>query len=310
MDKISPSQLSNYMDCPQEWDFAYRVKIKRKGSRRAFDIGNYFHELMHVYYQLIAQGVKPGSDYAMDYIMSRVRRDIETGLTLDNVEIVNVVSKMVSRFISQQSPKIDSGIKVLYVEKYMEVPIVTNAGREVVLHGVIDLLYEDRSGRIHLRDHKTGAKMGSWNQKKLELNHQLLMYAIMLHLSKENDWPLVLDTEISFINSYPYKTAQTNEKLFDFFRYQHNETAINNFISYIKNLIDHMYSTPVIPRYSTDCSSCSYFDICTLQLRGHDTAGVINTYYEKRDRAYGDTSNTFDINAQGAPENTEGNEAS
>ena len=65
--KISPSRLACFQDCPKKYDYVYRqsLQLKTPVQRVAFDKGNYCHELLHVYYQMLQSGVEPGSEFAL-----------------------------------------------------------------------------------------------------------------------------------------------------------------------------------------------------------------------------------------------------
>lgn len=298
-------------NCPQSWEFAYVDGIKRKGSKTFFDLGNYFHELSHVYYQLIEQGGKPGDKFALDYIMSRIRRDLAT-VSEDNIEIMNRVMKMMSRFITEQSPRIDNRIEILGVELHMEVSYVTPKGRDVILQGYIDLLYRDMAKRVRVRDHKTGANAGSWNQRKLELLPQLLSYLVLVHDFTEHK---PIDGEISFINSYDYKKKiPTTDEMFALYRNVYTQYAVDKFREHLLRTMDAILDRKEVgyahTNYSSDCASCQYFDICTLALRGADTQPVISQRYEKVERDYGTNSLTaVEIKAKDSEKNSVDDEA-
>jgi len=140
--KISPSQMYMWKQCPKAWHYSYVVKIRKKaGKKRFFELGSYFHELMHVYYQAIEQGHKPGSDFLVNYIASRIKRDMET-LTEENVGIIAQVSKMAMQYVASYSASIDKGMEVKGVELISQVEVTTPKGHQVILNCITDLLYE------------------------------------------------------------------------------------------------------------------------------------------------------------------------
>jgi len=280
---FSPSQLDMFNDCTQAWEYAYVRGLKKKGSKRFFDLGNYFHELAHVYYQLLAEGRKPGDSFVQDYMRSRMKSDLRK-ITKENVEIMALVHKMMEAYVAKQSPRIDKGIQVLGVELHLEVPFTTIKGRTVFLQGYLDLLYRDAAGKLRLRDHKTGGK-NSWSNRQLELLPQLLMYMLMVELAMELQ---VLDVEISWINSYDYKKkVPTIEEQFGLFRHSHLPKSLENFKVYLGTLLDKLIDEDTIRKLSKDCGNCQYQQICSLEMRGADPRHIISQQFEKVERDYG-----------------------
>ena len=152
----SPSQLAAWLDCPTAHHYSYTVGLRKKASTKALDKGTYYHELSHVYYHTLKMGLhKPGSDFLVNMMRSRIKSDLSR-ITPENILVVKSVSDMILNFVQFQSPKIDAKIKeILGVELELKVPVTTHKGRNVLLHGILDLLYRDVNGKIVVRDHKT-----------------------------------------------------------------------------------------------------------------------------------------------------------
>ncbi len=282
--KISPSQLRMYQQCPYSWYLAYVEKLKKKNNRKVFfEVGNYFHELAHVYYQAVKEGRKPGDQFLVNYMLSRVKRDI-TEANEGNIAILSTVSKMISVYVASWSPILDKGIEVLEVEYNIQAPVTLPSGSEVILNCITDLIYNTAGGKLTVRDHKTG-KANSWNQYMIPLEQQLLFNSAAYYLLT-GDMPLRV--EISFINSYEYKNKQpTLKERFDSFSFVHNEHSILFYIDELKKTLDKMVtdSSPV-RNYSKDCAKCQFNMICTQELRGHDTTSLKLAQFEKVERNY------------------------
>jgi hypothetical protein len=283
--KVSPSQLSMWRNCPKAWDYAYVQGIKRKqNNSKSMDVGLYFHELAHVYYQLMKETKrKPGDSFLVSAINSRIRRDLESA-TSDNIMIINTVSKMIVRYITEWSPTLDAGIEVLEVEINLQAPVKLPSGREIILNCITDLIYKDRAGTIVIRDHKTG-KSGTWSQNSIPLLDQLLFNSAVWFLLTGQLAPKV---EISYINNYNYKTKTPSLKeMFESFIHVHNEHAIKFYTEQLLRMLDRMVNDDDPVRfYSKDCASCQYQPICAQELRGYNTDSLIRTQYEKVVRDY------------------------
>lgn len=276
--------MYTWRQCPKAWYYSYVVGIKKKQSnKRFFELGTYFHELMHVYYQAVEQGHKPGSDFLVNYMNSRIKRDMDS-LTEENVGIVGQVSKMAAQYVASYSPIIDKNIKVVGVELHNKVEVTTPAGNDVVLNCITDLLYETQDGKLTVRDHKTG-QSGGWSQIMIPLENQLLFNAVAIWL---DSGVMPLRVEISFINSYNYvKKQPTLTERFQKFVHVHNPHAIEFYYKEMLKLMDRMIEDEdPVHYYSKDCSKCQFNAICTQELRGFDTESLIHSQYEKVDRDY------------------------
>jgi hypothetical protein len=283
--RVSPSQLGVYKSCPQMWKYGYIDKLQRKGNRKQyFDIGTYFHELSHVYYQLLRMNHEPGGDFVLNAMRSRIESDL-TGVTQENLEVMATVMPLVTKYITYQSPKIDKGIKVIGVEYEFFVPF-----GNVVLHGIIDLLYRNSRGVLCIRDHKTG---------------QQLLYALAMSIEFNEPVHVV---DLSFTNTHVYKTKQppVNE-LFERYLYEHNENSLRVFGENLLEITNKMVASPTHRRYSAECAGCQFFQLCTSETRGLPTDLIIASNYEKRPEHNvdsGDSSGT----ATDAEENSSGPE--
>lgn len=305
MHKISPSQISVWQDCPTKWKFNYVDALKKKQiSKLYFDVGNYFHELSHVYYQFLQAGYKAGDPFVIDMMMNRIRNDMND-MTEDSVEVYSTVSSMMSRFLSYQSPKIDKDIEVISVEHFIEEQVITPQGNEVILQGYVDLIYRDKAGNLRLRDHKTGTNPGNWRPEKLKLMPQLLFYIAIYKLGHGE---IINQVEVSYINSRVYKTKQPAiEDQFKLLRHIHSDKALETYLEDILHLVDFMLSVPPYKRYSTECASCPYFDICQLEVKGMPTENLIKSNYEKVERDYGVELRFTSRDTQNTQKDSEGN---
>ena len=151
---VSPSRISTYLACPKRYDYVYNQDLAPiERTKTHFNKNNYFHELSHVYYQMIKSGVQPGSDYALASIISRIKNDINKTTDMELIGVYGRITKAITRYIQEHSATIDRGMKVIAVEHELIFPL-----EGVILHGYADLVYRDSSGNLRVRDHKTGDK--------------------------------------------------------------------------------------------------------------------------------------------------------
>jgi len=281
--RVSPSQIKTWKECEQAWYYSYIEGLRLNRGAKHFDIGTYAHELCHVIYQYMKAfpSVKAGSDEIKDMLVNRIDQDRES-MTLENMDVMKIVWPLLSQYCSVQTSKIDKGISIIGVEHEVRQEIAPG----LIAHGFIDLVYRDAAGQIRVRDHKTSAQKNSWNNNKVKMNEQLLLYA--LALSQEFDEP-VYAVEISFINTYQYgpkSKKPTYDELFKLFRHVHNEQAMKTFKHNLIRTHDRMLESETNPlrNYSESCASCRFFDLCNLETRGVDATLTKNSNYMRIER--------------------------
>lgn len=282
---ISPSQFRAHKECPWKHKYVYEMKLRPKGRQAHFEVGSYFHELSHYYYQLLKSGYKVGDTLTINAMDTKLRNDLQEvhpdyGAVLLQVHIV------FRRYLNRRSEELDTGIEILDVEKELELEIEHLPG--VGLMGIVDLIYK-KKGRVVIRDHKTGQNKSSHSAEGMDFEDQLLTYACMY-------WKLtgiVPDIEISWVNSKAtYSTHSkppTNDQLFGLYRKVLTKEYLEAYWQYTLDYIYHMQSVPAI-RYinSFKCKSCPFKDPCSFSMRGLDTENMIKANYVEvsRDHDY------------------------
>jgi len=272
--------VRTYQDCPKKYNYAYTQGLASAGEPKAFfHKGNYFHELSHVYYQLIEAGATPGSDAALLNIMSRIRNDLDKAPSIELVPIYATVTKIMTRFIKEQSPLIDKDITVLGIEQELDYEVTTPKGRNISLFGFIDLIYRDSNGHLRIRDHKTGQK--AWTRSDATASNQLLHYALATYL-RTREAPMA---EISYINSKDYvrKPAEF-DKAFAFVVVNYSKKELELYLQQILILIDDMLDSRPVPHYGSQCNWCPFLTPCTLERKGIDPSPIIREQYTVVDR--------------------------
>lgn len=281
--EFSPSALDVYRKCPKAWEFSYVQNLKHKGRKRFFDKGNYVHELMHVYYQLLQQpGMKPGSDLAIAAIRSKIAQDIAMHANAGNVDIYNDVARTMASYLQFISPMQDTGMTVEAVELFLKVDVTLPSGRQAKLVGIIDEVYRTPQGRIIIRDHKSG-EQDRWSEEKVRASHQLLQYGAMWLMSTGECPERV---EVNFCNTHNYAKPKPPIEMFHLYKFEHPEITYRNFWESTLRRIDNMLDSPIEPLYSEDCARCPFWPICKLRIRGIDTTHIEKNFYEVTNRDY------------------------
>lgn len=299
---ISPSRIAVYRACPKQYHYQYVLSLaKKQVPKKHFDKGNYFHELCHVYYRLLQEGVKPGSITAVEIMRNRIREDIQQNITTanykDKLQVYDTITKQFLRYITERSPEIDDGITVLGVEEEIKVPVELPSGRIIFLHGFIDLRYKDANGIYRIRDHKTGQK--KWDETDISLTNQLLHYGAAIFVMTG----LLHRVEINFILTKDYKTKNpTYNETFQLISEPHSEVTIQNYLDTTLQLIDDMLDSKPIPHYDERvCKYCHFKEPCIGERRGIDSSRILATNYvtidrsKHRERSFTDQDSNGDI---------------
>ena len=279
--KVSPSRLTCYQDCPKKYDYVYNknLQVIEPVVRSVFDKGNYCHELLHVYYQMIQSGIAPGSDIALRSILSRIQNDIASASDISLLPVYTSITRTMTRFISEQSPLIDKGMTVLGTEHEIAVPITTPSGRNFQLFGFIDLVYRDRDGKLRIRDHKTGQK--AWTKAEATTSNQLMFYSAATWKNSGE----VPTAEISFMNVKDYvRKAPSFDEMFAFPTVAYTEKEMAIYLRQTLQLIDQMLISEPIPHYGRQCQWCPFLGPCTLDRKGIDSSLLLNSQFKVVDR--------------------------
>jgi hypothetical protein len=228
---------------------------------------------------MIQAGVSPGSDFALANIRSRIQNDIRKASGPELIEIYAIITKTMSRFVTEQSPKIDKSITVIGIEQELEQEVTLPSGRKITLFGFIDLIYRDRSGRLHIRDHKTGER--PWTRGQAASSNQLLHYSLATWL-RTREVPIA---EISYINTHEYvKKPPSAEMAFAFPSVTYTEKELKLYLHQVLQLIDNMLDSKGVPHYGSSCTWCPFLTPCTLERKGIDSTPILQFHFKVVDR--------------------------
>lgn len=263
--------MKTYLECPKKYDYIYKQELQKlEPPKGYFNKGNYFHELAHGYYHLIQSGFQPGSEEVWAAVLDKMKRDLSQDTNPDLIPVYGIITRMMSRFVHEQSPRIDDGIQVLNVEQQIIYPM-----EDYAMFGYADLVYRDRSGRLHIRDHKTGDK--ALTKMDAQFSNQLLYYSAILYKTT-GEIPVA---ELSYINTKEYvKKVVTFEQAFSFSQVTYSKQELEIYFKEICIIIENMlYSTP-LPHYGQQCRYCPFQTPCFLSRKGIDPTPILNTHYK------------------------------
>ena len=273
---VSPSRINTYLQCPKRYDYYYNQNLTLdEPAKGYFNKGNYTHELLHTYYELLRtnSNLQPGSDALLAMMTARIRHDFEKMENPELLGLFGIITKVIVRYVTEQSPKIDTGISVEQVERQVIYPL-----DRIALFGFADLVYRDRSNRLRIRDHKTGDK--AWSKVDAQFSNQLLYYATIMYKAS-GEVPI---SEISYINTKEYVKVPTSEQAFTFTTVTYSERELEIYFKEICKVIEDMLQSTAIPFYGQHCRYCPFQTPCYLSRKGIDPTPYQNSRFKRVER--------------------------
>lgn len=174
--RISPSSLSDYVECGLKFFFSRVLKIgvEDEISEEADDrqLGSIYHGVMEALYK-VAEGSK-GTVLTQDFLRKAAREprltdtimsefakimkndDLRTEADLGgrNILTFSVIKQLVKRTLQTEEPD----TVVTATEQVVKMPMPLANGREVLLNGTIDRMHMLKSdGQLYVADYKTGS---------------------------------------------------------------------------------------------------------------------------------------------------------
>jgi len=222
---------------------------------------------------MIEAGAEPGNELTRANLISRIRNDMAITDNLELLPVYGSVTRMITNFVTWQSPVIDTNMVIEEVEAELLYPI----NDDYALFGYADLLYR-RDGVPHVRDHKTGER--AWTKLDVRFSMQLLFY-VTLYWKMRGEVPLA---EISYINSKDYlKKQPSREELFTYTLITYTEKELSIFFDDICRAVDRMVSYVPFPLYGQHCRYCPFQEPCFLSRKGFDISQILAQNYVKRE---------------------------
>lgn len=167
---LSPSQIEAYHRCRRQWYLSYvrqRSALPKPGAASA---GSSIHELLAE-----AHG-GPAADLATKYTELRRAHPKHAADYLAEKQMARTSADAARPELAT----LDAGIEVVAAEHELLVPLTP----EVSIFGYIDLLYRNAAGHLVVRDYKTTAAATGRLPAPMELNQQLLTYALAVYLDR------------------------------------------------------------------------------------------------------------------------------
>ena len=170
--RLSPSAVSEYENCPQQYKYRKIDKLPEPPSLDA-ERGTLVHTVLQDLFEIPAAGRTVAS--AIELLPSRWSAQLADkpallGMVTNEKEWLDRASALVSTYFSLENP---TTFEATHREMHLENDFDTN----VYLHGYVDRLDIAPTGEVRIVDYKTGkAPKPGWEEKAL---FQLRVYALL-----------------------------------------------------------------------------------------------------------------------------------
>ena len=170
--RLSPSAVSEYENCPQQYKYRKIDKLPEPPSLDA-ERGTLVHTILQDLFEIPAQGRTP--EAAIDLLPSRWSAQLAgkpalLEMVTNEKEWLDRASALITTYFSLENP---TTFEATHREMHLENDFDSN----VYLHGYVDRLDVAPTGEVRIVDYKTGkAPKPGWEEKAL---FQLRVYALL-----------------------------------------------------------------------------------------------------------------------------------
>lgn len=170
--RLSPSAVSEYENCPQQYKYRKIDKLPEPPSLDA-ERGTLVHTILQDLFEIPAKGRTP--EAAIDLLPSRWSAQLAgkpalLEMVTNEKEWLDRASALITTYFSLENP---TTFEATHREMHLENDFDSN----VYLHGYVDRLDVAPTGEVRIVDYKTGkAPKPGWEEKAL---FQLRVYALL-----------------------------------------------------------------------------------------------------------------------------------
>jgi CRISPR/Cas system-associated exonuclease Cas4 (RecB family) len=305
LDYFSHSKVKSWRRCPKSFDYKYNHGLSRRVAPGALTRGVVFHEML--------DAVVLGKDW--NEPLNEYRK-VYSGLWAEEAEQYMPPEELESLFHRYQAKWKDDGLD-FQGESEITVEVEHQGLR---FKGIIDKKPVDREGRLWVMDHKTHKVLPDENARFSDLQTVLYYWAVRENgttpdgvlwdyvrtkppaipgvlksggLSKRANMDTDPETYMKAIKENGLDPADYAEILAKleknvFFKRVYlpkpNEQMIQNVVADFFDTAQEIVDAKKYPRnMNRDCKSCTYYQLCSAEVRGLDTEYIVKQMFVKRE---------------------------
>jgi len=278
---LSPSSLTAFSDCKQQWKWGYADGYRSMGRSSVFDVGSGVHIGLAASYR--GEDGPAAFEAWVDAEVAKTERFMEAGgddiaraleSDLESLEETRALgSVMLEQYFSWF---VAESFEVLAVERRLERTI---PGTDWTLACIIDAVVRDhsRSGRIYVLEHKTFSRFEEWYLYK---DQQFVAEAWVAET--------LVDERVAGVIYNGLRKAfpeRTKKDLFERRYIDVNRAQINALLRRLRGMQKQLTSgsLAIYPEPSlAKCRYCQFKEPCDLLLRGDDYQEYLDLMFTKR----------------------------
>ncbi len=245
---LSHSQISTYLTCPLRYKFHYVDQIPPEFTAAALVFGQAIHEAAAAFYQAHLEGDALRKDQLQD-VYQDTWRGRESEVKFFNGDNPESLDDKAKQLLTVFHDSFDPTVKILGVEEFFEAPLGNNGTPP--LHGYIDLIEEDKEGRVAVVDLKTASRKPS----AFEVHNHPQLTAYSLGAAALGFDPSSIEFRLDVL----LKTKNPELVRCTTLRTERNR---QRFISTAKAVWNAIIREAWFPRQDWHCAQCAYAQPC------------------------------------------------
>ena len=282
---INQSELTTFTRCRRKWQYGYHEGFKKPSYESNLETGSAVHSALQAYYQN-QDPFAALKAYWAPVVEAIADRDVP--VVVQVMKDINLSNIMIEGYLQwAEEEAVDAGLTVVAIEEKVEILLRP----DVTLHGTMDLVMADPDGNLHLIDHKTTAAFGILTDRRMQLNFQLLTYAV---LCEEFFGKAPAGAYLNMLRKVQ-RTAAAKPPFYQrepvhFNRHQltahrkHMDAILTDLLR-IEDEIALGDDSSCYPVVDQDCSwKCPFLSVCAFADDGSDIEGALNDLYVRSDR--------------------------
>lgn len=282
MRKINQSELTTFQRCRRKWKWSYNDHLALPKYESNLSTGTAVHKALQAHYKdedwktaLYNYWAQTAEDLdPLDPSAAQLAKD--TTLSL-------VMMEGYMDWIAETG--VDSGLTPVAIEEPFEFQLTP----DVTLYGTLDLVQVDGDGNTWLFDHKTTASFAALIDRRLQMNFQLLTYAVLCEEffgtaptgAYLNGLRKVLRTGSAKPPFYHREPVHFNAH--QLAAHRRHMIAILEELQTSEERIAEGNDAFAYPVVDGDCSwKCPFLSVCPMADDGSDIDGALNDLYVRR----------------------------
>lgn len=282
---VNQSELTTYLRCRRKWNWSYVEGFEALGYQTNLATGSAVHAALQAHYK-DEDPFNALSLYWAPVLDSMDQDHPSMAQVVKDVKLSGIMMEGYLEWLDESCE--DAGLTPIAIEEKVEMLLTP----DVTLHGTLDLVQVDGDGNMWLIDHKTTDAFGRLVDRRMQLNFQLLTYALLCQDffgkapagAKLNMLRKVQRTAASKPPFYQRETVHFNQHQLD--NHRRHLVAILNDLDGTEAEIRSGNDAVAWPVVDGDCTwKCPFLGVCAFADDGSDIEGALNDLYVRSDKS-------------------------